>query len=84
MKNLEDRISKIEERNRKVESDKAWEVSKTRIIIIMVFTYVFATLYLILADTTNPFLGAIIPCSGFWFSMQSLNIIKKYWIKKNK
>ena len=47
-------------------------------------TYIFAVLYLKIADTTNPYFGAIVPCAGFYLSTQSINIIKKWWIKKRK
>ena len=33
-------------------------------------------LYLKIADTTNPYFGAIVPCAGFYLSTQSINIIK--------
>lgn len=83
MKELEKRIAEIEERNKKVEKDKAWETCILRKILIIVLTYIFATLYLTVADTTNPFLGAVVPTVGFFLSTQSLNIIKKYWLKKH-
>lgn len=82
MNELEQRIQKIEERNKKVENDKAWETSTLRKILIIIMTYIFAVLYLKIADTTNPYFGAIVPCAGFYLSTQSINIIKKWWIKK--
>ena len=82
---LEQRIAKIEERNKKVEGDKRWETSIIRHILIILFTYVFAVSYLFVADTTNPFLGAIIPCAGFFLSTITINPIKKWFLnKKNK
>lgn len=78
---LEKRIKLIEERNKRVESDKAWETCLIRKILIILFTYIFAVLYLKIADTTNPWLGAVVPCAGFYLSTQSINIIKKWWIK---
>lgn len=84
MKDLENRIQKIEERNKKVENDKAWETSNLRKILIIIMTYVFAVLYLKIADTTNPYFGAIVPCAGFYLSTQSINIIKKWWLKNRK
>lgn len=82
---LEKRIEEIEKRNKRVEGDKAWETSTLRKILIIVLTYIFAVLYLKIADTTNPFLGAVVPCVGFFLSTQTLNIIKKKWLsKKNK
>lgn len=81
MKELEERIIKIEERNKRVENDKAWETSILRKILIIIFTYIFAVLYLKIADTTNPWFGAVVPCAGFYLSTQSINIIKKWWVK---
>lgn len=82
IKELENKIKKIEERNKKVESDKAWETSTLRKTLIIVFTYVFAVLYLESADTTNPFFGAVVPCVGFYLSTKSINNVKKIWLKK--
>lgn len=79
---LEKRIKEIEERNKKVELDKKWETCLLRKILIVIMTYVFAVLYLTVADTTNPFLGAVVPCVGFYLSTQSINLIKKWWINK--
>lgn len=85
MKELEKRIEVIEERNKRVEGDKAWETSWLRKLLIIVLTYIFAVLYLKIADTTNPLLGAVVPTVGFFLSTQTLNVIKKQWLKrKNK
>ncbi len=81
---LEKRIKDIENRNKKVEGDKAWETSTLRKILIIILTYIFAVLYLKIADTTNPFLGAVVPCAGFFLSTQTLNIIKKKWLSRRK
>lgn len=79
---LEKRITEIEKRNKRVESDKAWETCLLRKILIVVMTYIFAVLYLTVADTTNPYFGAVVPCVGFYLSTQSVNLIKKWWINK--
>ena len=84
IKKLEKRISDIEKRNKRVEGDKAWETSTLRKILILVLTYIFAVLYLKIADTTNPFFGAVVPCVGFFLSTQTLNIIKKNWLSRRK
>ena len=87
MKNVEElekRINAIENRNKKVENDKAWETSILRKIIILVLTYIFAVLYLKIADTTNPFFGAVVPTVGFFLSTQTLTIVKKWWLSKKK
>lgn len=83
-KDLEKRVTAIEERNKRVEADKAWETSFLRKFLIIVLTYIFAVLYLKIADTTNPLLGAVVPTVGFFLSTQTLNIIKKKWLEKRK
>ena len=82
MEDLNKRVINIELRNKRVECDKAWEISKTRKIIILVFTYIFAVLYLTIADTTNPYFGALVPCGGFFLSTLSLKVVKNIWVKK--
>ncbi len=83
-KDLERRIKVIEERNFTVENDKAWETSLIRKVIIIVLTYIFAVLYLSVADNSNPFFGAIVPCAGFYLSTQSIGLVKKMWLKRKK
>ena len=83
-KELLKRIEKIEQRNKRVENDKAWETSLLRKIIIMISTYIFACLYLTIADTTNPYLGAVVPVAGFFLSTWTLKHTKKIWIEKRR
>ena len=82
IKELEERINKIEKRNKTVEADKAWETSTLRKILIAIMTHVFAVLYLTIADTTNPYFGAVVPCVGFYLSTQTIKIVKKKWIER--
>lgn len=82
IKEIENRIKEIEKRNIKVELDKKWETCLLRKVLIIVMTYIFAFLYLTIADTTNPLFGAVVPCVGFYLSTQSINLVKKWWINK--
>lgn len=84
MKDLEQRVTEIEKRNKRVEADKAWETSTLRKLLIIILTYIFAVLYLKIADTTNPFFGAVVPTVGFFLSTQTLNIVKKKWLENRK
>lgn len=84
IENLEKRIKDIEKRNKRVEGDKAWETCMLRKVLIVVLTYIFAVIWTSLADTTNPFLGAIVPCAGFLLSGLTIIVIKKWWINKRK
>ncbi|MFA5049429.1 MAG: hypothetical protein WC501_00315 [Candidatus Micrarchaeia archaeon] len=52
--NLEKRIEKIEERNRKVELDKSWEISITRRGVLVLFTYLAIGFYLSAIEIKDP------------------------------
>lgn len=75
------RLEKIEERNRKVEIDKAWETSLTRRVLLLVFTYLAIGLYLNVIQVSNPWLNAIVPAVGFLLSSLTLPFFKNLWIK---
>ena len=78
---LENRIKKIEERNKKVELDKAWETSWVRKIIILALTYIVIALFFLSAGLPKPFVNPIIPTIGFALSTLSLPYFKKIWEK---
>lgn len=81
MPTLEERIEKIEARNRKVEIDKAWEGSSSRKVFLIIFTYLAVGLYLNVIQVENPWINAIVPSMGFLLSTLTLPWIKKWWIK---
>ena len=76
---LEQRISKIEARNKKVEKHKQWESSYTRRIILILFTYLTIGFYLNAIEVTNPWLNAIVPSLAFWLSTLTIPLFKKIW-----
>lgn len=77
---LEDRIQKIESRNKKVEEDKAWETSITRRICIAILTYFVVVLYSFsISKCSNVFLSSLVPVFGFILSTLSLKGIRKIW-----
>ena len=79
---LEKKIKEIEQRNKRVEGDKSWETSTVRKVLIIIMTYIFAVLYLKIADTTNPYFGAVVPCVGFFLSTQTIKFVKNWWLKR--
>ncbi len=82
MNELEKRIARIEERNKRVEKDKAWETSWIRRICIMVLTYIIVVIYsFIIKKIDNVFLSSLVPVIGFLLSTLSLKIIRRYWEK---
>lgn len=81
---LEQRIQKIEERNRAVEADKAWEGSWTRRLLLCLFTYLAVSLYLYYIGVPNPWLNAIVPAAGFMISTLTMPFFKSLWLKSRK
>ncbi len=82
MKQIETRLKVIEDRNKRVENDKAWEVSLTRRLSITLFTYITVLLYLMLIKNEKPFLNASVPSIGFLLSTLLMKNIKKIWQNK--
>jgi preprotein translocase subunit SecF len=78
---FEQEIIKIKQRNRKVETDKAWETSLFRKIVIAILTYIVIVFFFFAAGLTKPFINAIVPTVGFVLSTLSISIFKKLWIK---
>jgi len=80
---MKSEILKIKERNKRVEIDKAWEISNTRRIIIAVLTYIVVVIFLFSINAPNPLLSAFIPAIGFLLSTLTLPLIKKMWVDNN-
>ena len=82
-KDLEKEIAVIKARNKRVETDKAWETSWTRRLCIMVLTYAIVVLYQAsIAQVSNVFLSSLVPVMGFLLSTLSLKLIRKIWEKR--
>jgi len=81
MENLEERVKKIEERNKSVETDKAWEISFERRVLLIVFTYLAVAVYFYFLKIEKPWLNAIVPALAFLISTLSMPFFKKIWIK---
>ena len=80
---MEERIKKIEERNKRVEEDKAWETSFTRRLCIALLTYVVVIVYTYTTSKiNNVFLSSLVPVIGFTLSTISLTGIRKMWSRK--
>jgi len=77
---LEKRIAKIERRNERVESDKAWETSAARRALLALFTYLAVGLYLHAIGIPAAWLNAIVPAVGFMLGTLTLPFFKKQWL----
>jgi hypothetical protein len=79
LSSLTNRIEAIENRNARVEIDKAWETSLTRKIILVIFTYLSVGFYMSAINVDRPWLNAIIPSLGFLLSTLTLPFFKNLW-----
>ena len=78
----EERLRALEERNSRVEQEKAWEQSISRKFFIAFLTYTTVALFLLLSGFANPLLNAIVPTIGFVLSTLTLPFLKKVWLQK--
>lgn len=84
IKELENEIEQIKERNKRVELDKAWETSWTRKICICILTYIVVVIYSTLINKiSNVWLSSLVPVIGFTLSTLSLKLVRNIW-EKNK
>lgn len=81
---LEKRIKAIEQRNTRVETDKAWETSVLRKVLIAILTYITITIFFYSINTPQPLVNAIVPTLGFLLSTLSMSLFRKVWEKNRK
>jgi uncharacterized membrane protein YhdT len=79
-KNLVKRIERLEARNKRVEANKAWEVSWTRKLSIMFLTYWVVVSYLHFVVHINHWINAFVPVIGYFLSTLTISAIKKKWL----
>lgn len=77
-------IERMLERNARVEAEKAWEQSYTRIGSIALITYAAAALLLYILGVSDFYLAALVPVLGYLLSTLSLPYLKQRWIKAYK
>lgn len=77
-----EKLEQIEDRNKRVELDKAWETSKVRRACIAFITYIIASCFMYRIGVSDPMINALVPTGGYLLSTLSLSFIKKIWIRK--
>ena len=83
LKDLDNEINKIKERNERVEMDKAWETSGLRKLCICILTYIVVLIYsFLISRVSNIWLTSLVPVIGFSLSTLSLRFVRKMWEKK--
>lgn len=81
LKEVKKEIKLIEQRNKRVEADKAWEISWTRRILLTIFTYLAIGVYLKIINLPKPWLNAIVPAVAFMLSTLTLPFFKSLWLR---
>lgn len=84
LQNIQRELETIKERNKRVEADKAWELSWTRKILVALFTYILIVLFMVLAHLSSPFINAIVPSVAYLISMSAMPYLKKWWLSRKK
>lgn len=76
LKEIEQEIQKIKQRNKRVELDKAWETSWTRKICICILTYIIVVIYsYVIRNFDNIFLSSLVPVIRIYI----INIVIKIY-----
>ncbi len=75
-------LESIQQRNARVEADKAWETSWTRRLLITIATYITIMVYLTFLGMEKVYLHALVPAMGYFLSTLSLPFFKQFWIHK--
>ena len=83
-KQLEKDVKALQDRNRRVEAGKAWELSYTRRLIITSFTYLAIGVYFWVIKIPKPWLNAIVPAVAFMLSTLTMPFFKRQWLKYRK
>jgi len=82
LSSLQQEINGIKSRNKRVETDKAWETSWTRRILILILTYIVITTFFLFSKLPEPFINAIVPSVAFLLSTMTVPVFKKWWLKR--
>lgn len=81
LKELEKEIELIKLRNKRVETEKAWETSWTRRFMIAILTYIVISVFFTFVGTPDPLGNAVVPSIAFILSTLSGPFVKKLWLK---
>lgn len=84
LKDLEKEIELIKARNRRVEADKAWELSKTRTAFISLTTFILLYVFFRLNQSEAPFFNSFISTVAYLLSTFTYGILKSWWLKRRK
>ncbi len=75
-------VEDIQDRNARVEAEKAWETSWARRLLITLGTYIIIGGYLNFLGVENPWLHALVPPLAYILSTLSLPFLEQLWVNK--
>lgn len=84
LQHLEQEIELIKVRNRRVEADKAWELSFARTAFISITTFILLYIFFRLNQSEAAFLNALISTVTYLLSTFTYGKLKFWWLKKKK
>jgi len=84
LKNLENEIKRLKQRNKRVEADKAWETSWDRKGVILILTYIVIVIFFFAAGLSKPFINSIVPSLAFVLSTLTLPFFKKFRTRRRE
>lgn len=81
---VEQRLDQIENRNLRVEKDKAWETSWARRVTIAGLTYAVVAIYLsVVVHNDRPLINAFVPVVGYMLSTLVVGSVRSRWEARN-
>jgi len=83
LKQIEKDITLIKSRNKRVESEKLWETSWFRRLLITAIIYIVASLLMYAIGNQQFYANSLIPALGYLLSTLSFLLIKNWWINRN-
>ena len=78
---LKREVKDLHDRNARVDLNKKWETSITRLVAVAIITYVTMILVFIALGSGRPTVEALVPTAGFILSTQSLTVVRALWEK---
>ena len=81
---FDERLEAVEQRNARVEFDKAWETSWIRRGLIAGITYICAIILLNILGHDGAWKHAFVPVMGYLLSTLTLPAAKKAWLERKR
>jgi hypothetical protein len=85
MSSIEDlaaRVAALEQRNHRVETEKAWETSTTRRVMLALLTFIALAAYFWAIGVERPMINAVVPTMGFMLSTLTMPLARRAWLAR--